>query len=208
MSSPSALWTRRERLILASKSASRRQMLASAGLLFDVEAAEIDERALETDFLARGEAPEDLALALARAKALEVSGRRPGAMCLGADQTLSLEGRLIHKSATLEEAARTLATLAGRRHRLTAAFALARGGNIVGEGVDNAVLAMRALDARSIALYLASAGPDVLASVGVYQVEGLGVHLFESIEGDHTTILGLPMLKLLACLRREGALAL
>ena len=208
MSLSSALWTSRSRLILASKSASRRQMLASAGLVFDVEAAEIDERQLEADFLARGEAPEDLALALARAKALEVSDRHRGALCLGADQTLSLEGRLIHKSTTSEEAARTLAALAGRRHRLTAAFALARDGRVIGEGVDSAVLAMRALDARSIALYLASAGPDVLASVGVYQVEGLGVHLFESIEGDHTTILGLPMLKLLACLRREGGLAL
>jgi septum formation protein len=208
MSLSSALCTSRERLILASKSASRRQMLASAGLAFDVEAAEIDERALEADFLARGEAPEDLALALARAKALEVSNRRPGALCLGADQTLSLEGRLIHKSTTSEEAARTLAALSGRRHRLTAAFALARNGSVVGEDVDSAVLAMRALDARAIALYLANAGTAVLASVGVYQIEGLGVHLFESIEGDHTTILGLPMLKLLACLRGEGALAL
>lgn len=208
MSLFSDLWISPERLILASKSASRRQMLASAGLVFDIEAAEIDERALEAEFLARGEAPEELALALARAKALEVSRRRPGALCLGADQTLSLEGRLIHKSTNVDDAAHTLAALAGRRHRLTAAFALAREGSVVGVGVDSAVLAMRALDARAIALYLASAGPAVLASVGVYQVEGLGVHLFESIEGDHTTILGLPMLKLLACLRREGALAL
>lgn len=208
MSSLPSLWIGRERLVLASKSASRRHLLASAGLDADVEPAEVDERAIEAEFCARGEPTETLALALARAKALEVSGRRSGALCLGADQTLSLEGRLIHKSKTLAQAAQTLAELSGRAHRLTSAFALARDGHIVGEGWESAVLTMRALDERAIALYLASAGPDVLASVGVYQVEGLGVHLFDSIEGDHTTILGLPMLKLLACLRREGALAL
>lgn len=208
MSSPASLWTGREALVLASKSASRRQLLASAGLAFDVEPAEIDERALEDEFFAGGGAVEKLALTLARAKALDVSARRPGVLCLGADQTLSLEGRLFHKSATLEVAAETLAALSGRRHQLTSAFALARDGRLVGEGEDSAILSMRSLDAGGIARYLEIAGPQVLASVGVYQLEGLGVHLFEAIEGDHTTILGLPMLKLLACLRREGALGL
>ncbi len=208
MSSSSSLWTARQALVLASKSASRRQLLASAGLEFDIDPAEIDERALEDEFFDKGGPVETLALALARAKALEVSARRANALCLGADQTLSLEGRLVHKSATLEAAAATLAALSGRRHRLTSAFALAREGRLVAEGEDSAVLAMRPLDARAIARYLEIAGPQVLASVGVYQLEGLGVHLFESVEGDHTTILGLPMLKLLACLRREGALAI
>jgi septum formation protein len=101
MSAPPSLWIGRERLVLASKSGSRRRLLESAGLAFDVEAADVDERALETDFLAQGGGVETLALALARAKAIEVSARRPGAPCVGADQTLTLEGRLVHKSETL-----------------------------------------------------------------------------------------------------------
>jgi septum formation protein len=194
--------------VLASKSASRRRLLASAGLAFDIEAADIDERALERAFLAEGGPLEALALALARAKALAVSARRPGAPCIGADQTLTLEGRLVHKSATPAAAARTLRALSGRTHRLTSAFAVARDGRVLDDGQDRADLTMRPLDSRQIALYLACAGPGALATVGVYQIEGLGVHLFEAIEGDHATILGLPMLKLLACLRREGLLAL
>jgi len=208
MSSPPSLWIGREKLVLASKSASRRRLLESAGLAFEVEAADIDERALESEFLAAGGRSEGLALALARAKALEVSARRPGAPCIGADQILTLEGRLLHKSETMESAARTLRALSGRTHRLTSAFAIAREGRILGEGQERADLTMRALDSRQIALYLACAGPGVLASVGVYQIEGLGVHLFDAIDGDHATILGLPMLKLLARLRSEGMLAL
>ena len=208
ISSPPSLWISRDKLVLASKSASRRRLLESAGLPVEVEAADIDERALESEFLAGGGASEPLALALARAKAQKVSARRPGALCVGADQILTLEGRALHKSATLDEAARTLRALSGRTHRLISAFAVAREGRIVGEGEDHADLTMRALDSRQIALYLSCAGPGALASVGVYQIEGLGVHLFDAIEGDHATILGLPMLKLLACLRGEGALAL
>jgi septum formation protein len=208
ISSPPSLWISRDKLVLASKSASRRRLLESAGLAFEVEPADIDERALETEFLAAGGPSEPLALALARAKAQQVSVRRPGALCVGADQILTLEGRVLHKSATLEEAARTLRALSGRTHRLISAFAVAREGRILGEGEERADLTMRALDSRQIALYLSCAGPGVLASVGVYQIEGLGVHLFDAIEGDHATILGLPMLKLLSCLRREGALAL
>lgn len=208
MSSPPSLWIGREKLVLASKSASRRHLLESAGLALEVEAADIDERALESEFLAAGGESEALALALARAKALEVSARRPGAPCIGADQILTLEGRLLHKSETMESAARTLRALSGRTHRLTSAFAIARDGRILGEGQERADLTMRALDSRQIALYLACAGPGVLASVGVYQIEGLGVHLFDAIDGDHATILGLPMLKLLARLRSEGMLAL
>jgi septum formation protein len=208
VSPPPSLWTVRERLVLASKSASRGHLLASAGLDFDIEPAEVDERTLEGAHLAGGAPIEGLALALARAKALEVSDRRPGALCIGADQTLLLSGRLVHKSPTPEAAARTLAALAGSTHRLTSAFALARDGSIIEQGEDSAEMTMRALDKAQIALYLAYAGPEVLASVGVYQIEGLGLHLFDAIEGSHATILGLPMLKLLACLRRQGMLAL
>ena len=208
MPSRPSLWISRRPLVLASKSASRRRLLASAGLAFEVEAADVDERGLESEFLAQARPSEALASALARAKAIDVSARRPEAFCIGADQILTLDGRLLHKSETRETAAQTLRALSGRSHRLTSAFAIARGGRILHEGEERADLTMRALDARQIALYLDCAGPGVLASVGVYQIEGLGLCLFDAIEGDHATILGLPMLKLLACLRAEGALAL
>ncbi len=208
MSLASSLWIGREKLVLASKSAGRRRLLEGAGLPFEVDPADLDERALEETRIARGESGETLAATLARAKALAVSTRWPGAPCLGADQTLTLDGKPLHKSDTPEEAARMLAALSGRVHKLTSAFALARDGRLLDEDQDSAELTMRPLDARRIDLYLACAGPAALASVGVYQVEGLGQHLFERIEGDHTTIVGLPMLKLLACLRRQGLLAL
>ncbi|THD45806.1 MAG: septum formation inhibitor Maf [Bradyrhizobium sp.] len=202
------LWIGDKPLLLASKSAPRRALLAAAGLPFEAHAADIDERALEADYLRRGEPIEALAMALARAKALEVSARRPGALTLGADQTLLFEGRLLHKSATFDEAAASLAAMNGRTHRLICAFALARAGRILAEDSDVADLTMRALDAGQIARYLAAAGPGVLASVGAYQLEGLGAHLFDRIQGEHSVILGLPMLKLLAALRGLGMLAL
>jgi len=208
MSPPPSLWIGQEKLVLASKSAGRRRLLESAGLPFVVNPADVDERALEQARVARGESGETVAAALARAKALSVSARWPGAPCLGADQILTLDGRPLHKSETPEAAARTLAALSGRVHKLTSAFALVCDGRLLDEDQDSAELVMRPLDARQIDLYLACAGPAALASVGVYQLEGLGQHLFEKIEGDHATIVGLPMLKLLACLRRQGMLAL
>jgi septum formation protein len=202
------LWIGASPIVLASKSASRRAVLAAAGLPFEVEPAEIDERGIEAAATPRGAASAALAEALARAKALAVSGRRPGALTLGADQTLSLDGEILHKAPTRAAAAEALAALSGRRHRLTSAFALARDGAILAADSDSAELTMRALDAAQIARYLDIAGPSVLASVGAYQIEGLGLHLFDSICGDHATILGLPMLKLLAALRALGLLAL
>ena len=207
MPAPS-LWIGVSPIVLASKSASRRALLAEAGLPFEIEPAGLDERGIEDELSARGEAASGLAIALARAKALTVSARRPTALVLGADQTLVLDGRPMHKAPTKAAAADALKAMSGRTHRLTSAFALARAGAIVGEGVDSADLTMRALDGEQIARYLETAGPAVLASVGAYQIEGLGVHLFESISGDHATILGLPMLKLLAALRGLGMLAL
>src|SRR5271170_311912 len=205
---PLRLWRSSDRLILASTSAGRRHLLESAGLSFDIEAARIDERALEKAFISRGGPPDDLAAWLARAKAVEVSERNPGALCLGADQTLTLDGAILHKPADLEAAAAQLRWLAGRRHSLVSAFCFARGGVPLFVGRDAAVLTMRALDEAAIRLYLALAAPAALASVGAYQIEGLGVHLFEKIEGDYATIQGLPIIGVLAWLRADGRLSL
>ena len=207
MPAPS-LWIGHSPLVLASKSASRRALLAAAGLPFEVESADMDERGVEETLSQQGEAATGLALALARAKALAVSARRPQALTLGADQTLILDGQPMHKAPTRAAAAAALQALSGRSHRLASAFALARDGVVLAEDNDSADMTMRALDAAQIARYLDIAGPAVLASVGAYQIEGLGAHLFESISGDHATILGLPMLKLLAALRGLGLLAL
>jgi len=201
------LWLAPYRLILASTSATRRDLLAGAGVPFDVISAS-DERAVEEEFLGQGGSPDDLARRLAKAKALEVSSRNPQALCLGADQTLSLGGRILHKPADLATAADHLRMLAGRRHRLVSAFSFARGGAVLFEGDDVAELTMRPLDERAIRLYLALAGAVALLSVGAYQVESLGVHLFEKIEGDHATVLGLPLIPILAWLRAQGCLAL
>jgi septum formation protein len=204
----SGLWNAEHRLVLASKSASRRELLASAGLPFDVEAAQIDERAVELHFLGQGGSADGLSLALARAKAVDVSRRAPGALCLGADQVLSLEGEIFHKAETIAESRRHLARLAGKTHRLSSAFAIARDGGVIHEDEDSAYMTMRALDTERIEDYARLAGAAALSSVGGYQWEALGVHLFERVEGDHATILGLPLLKLLRSLRREGALRL
>jgi len=202
------LWRSPERLILASASLGRRRLLAAAGLSFDVEAARIDERGLEETFVDQGGSPADLAARLAEAKAKEVSGRNPEALCLGADQILLLDSAVLYKPTDLEAAARQLQRLSGREHLLVSAFCFARGGAALFVGQDTAVLTMRRLDESAIRLYLALVGPLALASVGAYQIEGLGVHLFERIEGDYATIQGLPIVSVLAWLRAEGRLAL
>ena len=194
--------------ILASKSAGRRQLLEAAGISVDVVAAKIDERAIEQDFLREGGAPEKVAGALARAKAIEVSARRSGALCIGADQVLTLHGEALHQSHSFEDARRQMQRLAGQTHILTSAVCVARDGRPLFESEDRAAMTMRRLDDPTITLYFALAGPAVLASVGGYQIEGLGVHLFEKISGDRATIVGLPMLDLLGWFRRNGCLAL
>jgi septum formation protein len=202
------LWRGAGPLVLASRSESRRALLAAAGLDAESIAPEVDERALEDRYLAEGGAIEGVAIELARAKALAVSAKRPEAYCIGADQTLTIDGAIFHKSRDLVEGAQTLAALSGRTHRLTSAFCVARAGQALFVHRDHADLHMRPLAPSEISRYLERAGPGVLASVGVYQGEGLGIHLFEHIEGDHSVVLGLPMLSLLAWMRRENLISL
>ncbi|MFK8254053.1 Maf family protein [Ancylobacter terrae] len=193
-------------LVLASKSTARRALLAAAALPFDSAVADVDERALEDETRAAGGGPVEVARRLAAAKALAVAADHPGRLVIGADQTLALGEEALHKPADRAAAFNQIARLAGRTHMLHAAIAVARDGQVLFETVASARLAMRPLDAAAIEAYLDAAGAAVLGSVGGYQLEGLGIHLFEAVEGDHSTILGLPLLPLLAFLRAQGDL--
>jgi septum formation protein len=208
LSAKASLWIGPTKPVLASKSATRRLLLENAGIEVDTVAAEVDERRLELEFLEGGGAPSELAPLLARAKALDASARRPQALCIGADQTLLLDGILFHKPDDMEAAKQSLKKLAGRTHVLVAAVCVARGGAILFEAVRSARLTMRTLEESAIQRYAEAAGPVVLSSVGAYQIEGIGIHLFESVEGDHATILGLPLPALLNWLRSQGFLAI
>ena len=198
------LWRGKSPLILASQSRARQALLTNAGIGFEAVTAEIDERAVQQ---ASGlSAPGEIASLLAREKALSVSARQPGKFVIGADQTLALGERLFSKPAGRAQAAEQLRTLAGRSHELHSAVAVARDGKILFEAVAIAGMTMRRLGEAEIDVYLDEAGDAVTSSVGAYQLEGLGVHLFERIEGDHFTILGLPLLPLLAFLRSQRLL--
>ena len=192
-------------IVLASASATRSDMLRRIGLTVIPDPARIDEREIEERL--GGASPLDVATALADAKALDVAERHPDAVVIGADQTLDCEGRLFHKPANRAAADAHLAALSGRTHRLISAAAIVVGGEVKARVAGEARLTMRALDPNTIERYLDAAGPDVLSSVGCYRVEDLGAALFESIEGDWFTILGLPLLPLLSELRRLGLVA-
>ncbi|MGP2490452.1 Maf-like protein [Mesorhizobium sp. PUT5] len=195
-----------EKLILASASPFRKALLANAGIDVEAVPAQVDERALEAPLKDSGTSPEDVALILAEAKALDVSERRPGALVLGCDQTLSLGDEIFHKPADMEGARRHLLALSGRTHQLNSAVVLARDGQVLWRHVGVASLTMRKLDPAFIGRHLARVGDKALQSVGAYQIEGEGIQLFDRIEGDHFTIVGLPLLALLAELRKLGAL--
>ena len=199
------LWRGKYPLVLASQSRARQTLLANAGIAFEAVPAEIDERAMQQS--SSLSAPGEIASLLAREKALSVSSRKPGQFVIGADQTLALGSRLFSKPAGRAQAAEQLHALAGRSHELHAAVAVARDSRILFESVTLARMTMRRLSETEIGAYLDGAGEAVTSSVGAYQLERLGVHLFERIEGDHFTVLGLPLLPLLAFLRSERLLA-
>ena len=195
-----------EKIILASGSPFRKAMLLNAGLDIDAVPADVDERALEAPLQDSGVSPEDVALVLAEAKATEVSERRPGALVLGCDQTLSLGDEVFHKPADMEGARRHLLALSGKTHQLNSAAVLARDGAVLWRHVGVASLTMRKLDPAFIGRHLARVGAKAFSSVGAYQIEGEGIQLFEKIEGDYFTIVGLPLLPVLKELRALGAI--
>ncbi|HUN98906.1 MAG TPA: Maf family nucleotide pyrophosphatase [Bradyrhizobium sp.] len=199
------IWRGKQPLILASQSRARRALLDDAGFDFDAIPADIDERKVQHD--SGLSEPEQVALLLAREKALAVSSAHSERMVIGADQTLALGSQLFTKPAGRTQAAGQLRRLSGKTHELHSAIAVARGGRTLFETVSVARMTMRELTEAEIEAYLDAAGAAVTTSVGAYQLEGLGVHLFDRIDGDHFTILGLPLLPLLAFLRSEKLLA-
>ncbi|WP_312220101.1 nucleoside triphosphate pyrophosphatase [Brevundimonas sp.] len=192
-----------ESLILASRSAARRAMLSDAGVPFVVQVADVDEDALKTP----GVDPVELAVELARAKALAVSRHDADAWVLGADQTLAFDGGLVSKAATLGAARERLSAMRGRTHQLHSGAALARNGQVVWSGVDTVEMKMRDFSDAFLDAYLAAEGEALLSCVGSYRLEGLGAQLFEAVEGDYFTVLGLPLWPVLAELRRAGVIA-
>ena len=198
------IWRGRHPLILASQSRARQTLLTNAGISFDAVPADIDERSVQKN--SGLSEPGEIAGLLAREKACFVSSKNPGRYVVGADQTLALGARLFSKPVGRAQAADQLRLLAGETHELHSAIAVACDGKVVFANVSVARMTMRRLSDSEIEAYLDEAGQAVTTSVGAYQLEGLGVHLFERIEGDHFTILGLPLLPLLAFLRGEGLL--
>lgn len=191
-------------IILASTSAIRRKILDGAGVSFRAQPPDADEAALKRAFLAEGMGPEKLSLALARAKAHSIAA--PGAFIVGADQIMEMDGEIFDKPRSMREAADRLELCAGRAHRLVNGVCVVRDGAVVFENGAAATLHMRAMTRGEIEDYLAQAGEQVLASVGAYQVESLGGRLFERIDGDHFTVLGLALFPLLGFLKGQGAL--
>jgi septum formation protein len=199
-----ALWLATDPLVLASRSAARRALLEAAGIKIELHPADLDERSLEAG--AQSQEPAAVAAFLARSKAAFVAASRPGRLVLGADQTLALGAKRFSRPADRIAARAQLAALCGRTHELHSAIAFVRDATVLFERVDTAKLTMRPFSERFLDLYLDTIGSGATVSVGAYQIEGLGIQLFERIEGDYFTILGLPLLPALDFLRRQGCL--
>jgi septum formation protein len=189
-------------IILASTSEIRSQILASAGISHTVVRPSVDEERLKVG--AAEKAPAELARYLAETKALSVSPTRPGNLVIGADQVLVFEHTVYNKPADVREARQHLQQLRGKSHQLISAVACCSEGRVLWTHAETAILRMRNFTDRFLDTYVEASGPDICASVGAYKLEGLGVQLFEDIDGDHFTILGLPLLPLLGFLRRRN----
>lgn len=195
-----------QRIVLASASPYRRKMLEQAGLDVAFARPDIDERAVEAALGDAGTTPDDLALVLAEAKAMDVAVRDPGALVIGCDQTLSIDGEVLHKPEDMEAARRRLLRLSGKTHQLNTAVVLVRGDETLWRHVDVVSMTMRRLDPAFVGRHLAEVGDKALTSVGAYQIEGAGIQLFEAVDGDFFSIVGLPLLPLLSKLRELGAI--
>jgi septum formation protein len=200
-----SFWLVPDPLVLASKSAVRKALLVAAGVQVAVQPADIDERKLEER--APTQAPDAIALWLAGEKAAVAAQKNPGRLVLGADQTLAVGTRRFSKPPDPAAAREQLRVLRGRTHELHAAIVFAQDGAVLFEHVDVVRLTMRAFSERFLDLYMGAVGSAVTASVGAYQLEGPGIQLFERIDGDYFTVLGLPLLPALDFLRRRGCLA-
>lgn len=198
------LWIEPWPLVLASASASRAGMLRAAGIPLEIAPAEIDERALEEQLAADNAGL--IAEQLAAAKAVSVSARYPGRLVLGADQTLTVGSERLHKPSGLAEARSQLLKLRDREHVLTSAAALVIDGEVLQTFISAAKLYMRPFTEEFLDRYLGQAGDAVTQSVGGYQLEGAGVHLFNTVDANHFTVLGLPLLQVLSWLRTRGML--
>jgi septum formation protein len=196
----------RDPLVLASRSATRARLLADAGLPVVVDPASLDEEEIRSAFRSEGRDAGACAQALAEHKARRVSARHTGALVVGADQMLDCDGVWFEKPDDLDAARAQLRALRGKRHTLTSAVCVVRNGAVIWHAADCAQLAMRAFSDEFLEAYISAAGAEVLDSVGAYRLEGLGAQLFERVEGDFFTILGLPLLPLLGFLRGHGAL--
>lgn len=198
------LWLTAEPLVLASRSVARRRLLQAAGVPIELHPADIDERGLEA--AATAEAPDAIAALLARGKASAVAGLQSGRLVLGADQILTLDAKRFAKPPDRAAARAQLRELSGRTHELHSAIVFVRDATVLFEHVATARLTTRSFSDRFLDLYLDAVGSAATASVGAYQIEGPGIQLFERIEGDYFTILGLPLLAALDFLRRSGCL--
>ena len=194
------------RLVLASGSATRRALMAAAGLEFEVRPAAVDEAEVKRGARAEGVPADDTAVLLAELKALRVARSVPEAIVIGADQLLVCEDRWFDKPATMSEARAQLQALRGRTHTLVTAVLCQRGGARLWTHVARPRMTMRAFSDAFLDAYLAREGAAVLSSVGGYRLEGLGVQLFDAVAGEHGAVLGLPMLPLLGFLRQTGAI--
>lgn len=193
-------------VVLASASRSRRRMLIDAGVAAEIEPARVDEEEIKASLSAEQASPAQIAETLAELKARRVSGRHAGALVIGADQILELEGRLFDKPGDLAQAGEHLRRLSGKTHRLISAVCVVRDEARLWHTVDEARLTMRPLSEAFIERYLAAVGERACESVGAYQLEGLGAQLFSRVEGDFFTVLGLPLLPLLDFLRNHKVL--
>ena len=192
-------------ITLASQSSARQMILRNAGVTFDAVSPGVDEDAAKAGLLAEAVSPRDIADALAEMKAVKISTKRPG-LVIGADQTLDLDGQLIDKAVSLDDARTRLLELRGTSHKLHSAVVIARDGQPIWRVVESAKLSVRSFSDAWLDQYIERRGEALLWSVGCYELEGEGVQLFDRIEGDYFTILGLPLIGLLDFLRLHGAL--